>query len=306
MRPQRKPNFGFGLMLLSASALAHSGESTPLVELSAPRNFGYVIGDRVEHDILVTVPKAYALETEYLPKPGALNEWLDIRAVSWTKTADGHAAHYRLRLDYQVFKGVRQPEKLTIPALPIRFRGPAPLELQTPPSDLTVSPIIPPAVADESVEIRESADPEPLPTHPHGLRLIACLAGISAALLLLAWRYGKLPFFAGARPPFARSLRDFGKLGHESGDADAYRSAVKLLHRALDDTAGFRLFAGELEMFLANRPAFAEIRDELNHFFALSRRVFFTAPDAPIPADYPFSRLEALCRRCAAAERRSA
>jgi len=304
MRLQLRLNFGLSLALSLAPALTCSADLTPRIEPSAPRNFGYVIGDPVDYDVLITVPEGYALETEYLPKPGALSEWLDIRAVSWLKIANEHGAQYRLRLTYQVFKGIRQPEKLSIPALPIRFQGPAPLETQTPPWELMIAPIIPPDVADDKVEIRESVAPEPLPGQPHRLRLIAYLAGTLAVLPLLAWRYGKLPFFTRVAPPFARTLRDLKKLGRKPVDADAYRTAVKLLHRALDDTAGFRLFAGELETFLASRPTFAELRDELDRFFALSRTVFFTAPDAPMPADYPLTRLETLCRRCVAAERR--
>ncbi|HYE34608.1 hypothetical protein [Methylocaldum sp.] len=302
MRPSLKVNFGVSLALLLVPALAYATESAPRIQLSAPRNFGYVMGDLVDYDALITVPNCYALETEYLPKPGAVSEWLDIRTVNWTKTTDERAVHYRLRLTYQAFKGVREPEKLTIPALPIRFRGQEPLEVQTPPWDIMIAPIIPPGVADEKVEIRDSTVPEPLPIQPRLLRLIAYLGGILVVLLLLAWRYGKLPFASSARP-FAHALRDLKKLSRKPADADAYRTAVKALHRALDDTAGFRLFAAELETFLANRPAFTELRDELNHFFALSRKVFFTVPDVPIPADYPLTRLETLCRRCAAAER---
>jgi mxaA protein len=304
MRPLRKLDFGLSLALLLAPTLMYSAELIPRIEPLTPRNFGYVIGDPVDYDALITVPEAYALETEYLPKPGPLNEWLDIRAVSWTKTAEKGAARYRLRLTYQVFKGLRQPEKLTVPALPIRFRGEGPLEVQVPPWDITIAPIIPADVADEKVEIRESVSPEPLPIGPHHLRLIAYLAGTLGILAILAWRYGKLPFFTRAAPPFARTLRDLKKLSRKPADAEAYRTAVKLLHRALDDTAGFRLFAGDLDTFLASRPAFAELRDELNHFFAMSRCVFFTAPDAPIPTDSPLTRLETLCRRCVAAERR--
>jgi len=304
MRPRFKLNFGLALLL--APALACSAESMPRVEPSASRNFGYVIGDPVDYDVLITVPEGYTLETEHLPKPGALDEWLDIRAVGWTRTDENDMARYRLRLTYQVFKGIRQPEKLTVPALPIRFRGQVPLEAQTPPWEIAIAPLIPPDLADEKVEIRPSVAPEPLPARPHGLKLIAYLAGTLAVLPLLAWRHGRLPFFTNAAPPFTRALRDLRKLSRKPADAEIYQAAVKLLHRALDDTAGFRLFAGELETFLTDRPAFAELREELHRFFALSRRVFFTVPDAPVPADYPLTRLETLCRRCAAAERRRA
>ncbi len=305
MRPLFKLIFGLSPVLLWAPILACAAGSTPHVESTVLRNFGYVIGDLVGYDVLVTVPDGYALETEHLPVPGPLNEWLDIRTVNWTKADTQGGTQYRLRLTYQIFKGVRQPEKLTIPALPIRFRGQTQMEVQTQPWNIAIAPIIPSDISDENIKIPESVGPEPLPIGPHPLRFTSYLAGALAVLAILALRYGWLPFFAKTTPPFARALRELRKLNRKRGDVEAYRAAVRLLHRALDDTAGFRLFAGELELFLAAHPAFAELRDELNHFFALSRRVFYTAPDAPIPADSPLERLETLCRRCIAAERRS-
>lgn len=303
MRPLCKLLFGLSPVLLWIPILAYATGSTPRIESITLRDFGYVIGDSVDYDVLVTVPDGYALETEHLPVPGPINEWLDIRAVNWTKTDTQGGTQYRLRLTYQIFQGVRQPEKLTIPALPIRFRGHTPLEVQTQSRNITIAPIIPSDISDENVKIRESVDPEPLPIGPHPLRFTAYLAGALVVLALLARRYGWLPFFAKTTPPFARALRDIRKLNR--GDVEAYRTAVRLLHRALDDTAGFRLFAGELERFFAAHPTFTELRDELDHFFALSRRVFYTAPDTPIPEDAPLERLETLCRRCIAAERRS-
>lgn len=305
MYPQLSLNFGLGLAFLALSAVVHGSESIYRIEPSAPRNFGYVIGDPVEYEVRISVPETYALEAEYLPKPGTLAEWLDLRAISWTRTDSKGAAQYRLRLAYQVFKGVRQPEKLTIPALTIRFHGQTPFEVQTDPWEIVVAPIIPPDVSDENVELRRFAYPERLSLAPHRLRLLAYLGGALIALTILAWQHGRLPFFKNATPPFVRTLREFKKLSREPGDAEAFRKAVKLLHRALDETYGFRLFAEELETFLTSRPAFVELRDELKHFFALSQRVFFTAPDAPIPADYPLPRLETLCRSCVAAERRT-
>lgn len=254
MRPLFKLILSLSPVLLWLPILAYAAGSTPRIESLTLRDFGYVIGDPVDYDVLVTVPDGYDLETEYLPVPGPLNEWLDIRAVNWTKVDTQDETQYRLRLTYQIFKGVRQPEKLTIPALPIRFRGRAPLEVQTQPWNIAIAPIIPTDISDENVKIRESAGPEPLPIGPHPLRFTAYLAGALVVLAILARRYGWLPFFAKTTPPFARALRDIRKLNRKRGDAEAYRTAVRLLHRALDDTAGFRLFAGELESFLAAHP----------------------------------------------------
>jgi hypothetical protein len=55
--------------------------------------------------------------------------------------------------------------------------------------------------------------------------------------------------------------------------------------------------------FLDQHPEFAGLRDELDAFFQMSQTVFFGHQGTSLPADYPFSRLEALCRELARAEK---
>jgi mxaA protein len=282
------------------SALA-SAAPEPRVELFAPRDFGYVMGDLIEHTITVAAPDAYALETGFLPNPGILDEGLDVRAVHWNAIRENGETRYRIRIAYQLFKGVRAPEKATVPALPLRFRGSEPLEAKVPEWEFTVTPLIPPQLADENVTVKESLPPEPLAATPHKRRLLAYFSGIVAILGSLAWRrIGR----TNRNRPFARAHRELKKRLRGPVSGDAYRAAAKLLHRALDETAGRTLFAEQVGRFCANRPAFTELQEDLADFFRLSQHLFFISPDTPAPPDYPAARLEDLCRRCAMAERR--
>ncbi|CAL1239071.1 hypothetical protein [Candidatus Methylocalor cossyra] len=269
------------------------------VELAAPRDYGYLIGDLIVHRLTVELPAAYRLEPGFLPRPGAVNDWLEIRSVAWDRTDEGDAARYRIRVTYQVFKGVRSPERATVPALPLRFTGPEPLTLTAPEWSFSLAPLIAPETGDEAVAIRAPRAPEPASTLPQQRRLGGFLAG---ALVLGAWLLrGRLGW--SRRPqPFHRAYRELRRLLRGPASPETYRTAAKLLHRALDETAGYTVFAGQLDRFCQQRPAFAALRAELAEFFAFSQRLFFTA--TATPADYPPPRLEALCRRCAAAERR--
>jgi mxaA protein len=290
------------LLCLPAQGAAAATEPAPRVEISPSRDYGYTMGDLVRQTIRVAVPEAYTLESGFLPKPGALDEWLEVRSVNWDREPGQGAAVYRIGMVYQVFKGVRGPEKATVPELTLRFSGPVPLEVKTPSWDFTVTPLIPPDLADAAVTIREATPPEPEATAPHRRRLALYLAGALAGAGWLAWQ--RLGPTRRARP-FARARREVKRLLRSSESPENFRAAAKLIHRALDETFGGTLFAGQLDRFCAARPAFAVCRDELDGFFALSQRLFFTSPEAAVTADYPAARLVELCRRCAAAERRA-
>jgi mxaA protein len=273
----------------------------PRVELAAPRDFGYVMGDLIEHRISVSVPEGYALETEFLPRPGAVADWLDIRGIEWERSGTG----YRLRVTYQVLKGVKDPERLAIPPLPIRFRGADTLEAEAPGWEFVLSPIIPPKLPDEQVTVRAGFPPPTPPIAAHRLRLAAFAAGALAVALHLAGHYGFPPFSIRSGRPFARTRNELKRLAKKRPDPEVYRHALRAMHRALDETAGRTLLATHLDGFLQIRPAFVELRGDLERFFGLSQRVFFAAPHQPVPAEYPLGWLETLCRRCAMAERKT-
>lgn len=289
-------------LLLLACPQAPAALPAPRVDLSAPRDYAYTMGDLIEHSLSVTVPRSYALETSFLPQPGVLDEWLEVRSVDWRAEPEGEGIRYRIRIAYQLFKGVRSVESAAVPAVPLRFSGPEPLEIKAPEWPFTVTPLIPPNQSDESVAIRDESPPEPLAMNTHWRRLWACLSG--AALLA-----GGLGWYAwggrGQPRPFQRARRALKPWLRGPASPESYRAAARILHQALDETAGHTVFAGELSGFCAERPAFAALRDDLADFFGLSERLFFTAPDAPIPADYPATRFAELCRRCVAAERRA-
>lgn len=288
------------LFLLAWPPLATAALSEPHVELAAPRDYGYTMGDLIEHTLSVTVPKPYALETSFLPQPGVLDEWLEVRSVDWQAEPEEGAIRYRIRIIYQLFKGVRSLESAAVPALPLRLSGPEPLEIKAPEWPFTVTPLIPQNQPDEAVAIREISPPAFLPTEAHWRRLWAFLTGATLAAAWLIWR--KLAGSHGSQP-FHRARRELKAWLRGPASPENYRAAARILHQALDETAGHTVFAGELNGFCTERPAFAELREELADFFGLSERLFFTAPDAPVPTDYPATRFAELCRRCAAAER---
>lgn len=290
------------VLALASAGPAPAAEPAPRAEISA-RDYGYAMGDIVEHTITVTVPDSSSLEAGFLPQPGAIEDWLELRSIDWDRDRSDDETRYRIRIAYQVFRGVRNPEKAVMPELPIRFAGSEPLEVKAPAWEFTVIPLIPPELSDEEVVIRAELPPEWIATAPHRRRMALYLAGVVATSGWLAWR--RLGWIGKRARPFARIRGDVRRLLRGPASPENFRAAATLIHRALDETAGGTLFAGQIDRFCESHPAFAELQEELAAFFALSRHLFFTSPMEPIPAAYPAGRLDRLCRRCASAERRT-
>jgi len=299
---KKSPLAAAALLAWSAFPPAHAEElPSPIHSVSvAPlRDYGIVMGETLVSEIRVAAESGYELETAALPRPGsASSDFLELRETRWTQERQGGETVYHIRLVYQVFKGVRDAETLAVPALPLRFsRAGQTVETQAPAWNFTLVPIIPAKTADEDVVLRGDQPATPVSGDGHRRWLLACVAGLG---VLGVYAGGRLGLFRRHAPPFVRAARALKKLGRQTPTADTWRQGARLVHAALNETAGHTVFAGQLERLLATRPGYAAAQAELEQFFRLSDRLFF-ADAAECPADYPWARLESLCRKLAAA-----
>jgi mxaA protein len=269
------------------------------VSVAPQRDYGLVVGETLASEIRVAVEPGFELEAAALPLPGvAVSDFLELREIGWAKQPQGGETLYRIRLVYQVFKGVRDAETVAVPALPLRFnRAGQAAEADAPGWNFTLTPIIPPGTADDTVALRGDLPPPSLPDRGPGRWLLACLAGLAGLGVYAGERAGLLRRRA---PPFVRAARALKTLGRQPSSLDTWRQGARLVHAALNETAGHTVLSGQLRRFLAARPDYAGLQAELEQFFRHSDRLFF-AEAADWPADYPLARLEALCRRLAAA-----
>jgi len=290
--------------------VAASGAELPAavhgIELHALRDFGYVMGDPIRNDIEIGVAKPFELEADFLPHPGsAISEWLEVRELQWRQEDAGKETIYRIALTYQVFKGVREAEILSVPALPLRFRGAdGSFEVQSPAWRFTLMPLISPKTVDENVTLRGPLPPTVYPTERPTAVLLGFLAGIAALLVYAAWQLGLPPFRAYAASPFARAVRALKRLRRQPPSYETYRQALQLVHGAINETAGYTVFAGRLERFLVEHPEFEGLREPFEAFFTASGRLFFASLEPDLPTGPALARLEELCRKSETAERR--
>ena len=289
-------------LLLGCEGSQKSGEA-PRIDLEAPRDYAYVIGDRIEQTLTLHARDGRDLDPGSLPAPGPLNDWLTIRD-SWLETDAGPAGIQRVHLTYQVFKGVRIPESVTIPPLTLRLQGgDRPEDIAAPAWSFTLAPVIPPDITDEQVELRDPVPPLPVDAGPLTRRLLAWLGAAAFFALLIGLR----AFLIRCKTrPFAEAGRELRHALRGSVDETALRESARALHRAFDRTFGQTLFAAEIDRFCALHQAFAPHRERMEGFFVWSRELFF---DTGMPAEFVTAEarqsLLELVSRCEAAERKT-
>jgi mxaA protein len=271
------------------------------VEIASPRDYGIVMGETLTGEIRVRTEAGLQLETASLPQPGsAVSDYLEVRKLDWERQSLGKETAYRITLTYQAFKGVREAETLTVPALPLRFnyQGQT-VETEAPAWSFNLMPLIPGKLPDEAVNLRGDMPAPVYSTALHLQWLSVWLTGLVGMGVYAAWNLG-LPPFRRHAPPFIRAALALKKLGRKPATPENHSQGVKLVHAALNETAGHTLFSAQLSLFLQTHPEYTPSATDLEQFFKASDRLFFS--DAcPAPADFPLSKLEDLCRKLASA-----
>ena len=296
--------FALAFPILADSVLAEPPTPIHAVEISSPRDYGIVTGETFSGEIRVKMAAGYQLETATLPRPGsAVSEVLEVRAIQHDRQSLGAEDLHRIVLSYQVFKGVREAEILSVPALPLRFTGKGEtVETVAPAWSFTLTPIIPGKLPDEAVSLRGDLPMPFASTVGHRRWLAALLAGLGGLVVYAVWRLGLPPFHRNASP-FLRVARELKKRRRlDSSPANA-RLSIKLVHDALNEIAGHTLFSGQLPGFLQTHPEYQACAAELEQFFRVSEQLFFATDRAQVN-DFLLSRLEKLCWNLALAGRK--
>jgi mxaA protein len=292
------------LALLACPDLSHA-QAILANDIVEPRTFGYVVGDKIRREVRLSVRSGYRLDEAGLPKAGRVDRWLELAAPEVRAEPTPSGRDYRLVLTYQVFNAPRTLATITIPQQDLRLVGKTQaVTTLVPALRVTVAPVTSGIEMDRlsGASLQQDRAPAPLSVRPQQTRLAWTGTAFAALLLFAAWRRGLGAFNARTNLPFARALRELKKL-RPGGADDAAR--LKIVHAAVNRTAGQAVFAHNLDDFLSLHPEFAGLRDDFERLFAASGRVFFggeteaAGPEGAAPA------LLELCRRCNTIERRS-
>lgn len=304
--PVRKWFLIVGVLSIIALPVRAEDSPNPLKELSlqTERSFGHSLGDLIRHEIGFHLDKPERLDQASLPRPGPLNDWLELRNIEVAESAGEDRTAYRIDVVYQIFPLIRKSETLEIPGLPLWIViGDQSRAFASQATRVTIAPLIPAQLTDAEVTIRPAIEPETLPDTIHSRIIILLCATFTLVLGYLAGRRGWLPFFRSNTSPFT-SARGQVRRWRNAGPASAeYRNALLAIHRAFNEVAEESLFASGLDGFFHRHPGFEPMREKTGIFFALSEQVFFS--ETLESANYPVQWLEQLCREFQKIERKN-
>ncbi|ABL71082.1 MULTISPECIES: hypothetical protein [Paracoccus] len=243
------------LVLLPFPALAQQVEN--------PRPYGWWLGDELVQRIRIKGQ----VDPSSLPRPRAVDYWLDLRDVARRDLPGGT----ELTLRWQNFYSALEPRERQVPASAIRLVDGTALEL--PGFRYVTSPIRPILAPSTSDQLQPDPPFHLIDPMPAGLRLLVSAVALVAGALALAWQQGWFPFHRRPARPFTRTARAVARLPEPQ--------ARRALHRAFDQSFGRVLIGAELDRFLANAPQFAPLAERLRGFFAASDAAFFGLGSGP-------------------------
>ena len=99
---------------------------------------------------------------------------------------------------------------------------------------------------------------------------------------------------------FAKTYRALGKL---PATPEGLKQAVSKIHVSLNSSANMSVFSNNVTLFIAQKPNFAPMADEIQLFFSLSRQVYFEPNAAHQVGNNPQQWLKSFARRCRDCER---
>jgi len=162
-----------------------------------------------------------------------------------------------------------------IPEFKLHFMASGrPAALVVPAWEIKLAALIPAVQADADVTLR---GPMPVLSYPLAAELRAFALSLSSLLLVYlsaAWQLALPPFRWRSRLPYEQAWHELNKLTRRE-NAAAEQAALKLIHKALNRSAGYTMFADRLDRYLGEQPQFEPLRGRFQQFFDGSWRVFF-------------------------------
>jgi mxaA protein len=296
------------------------------IEVIEPRTFGYVVGDTIRREVLLTLQSDYRLDRASLPEGGRLDRWLELADPELRTESGWRGRRYHLILTYRLRSAPPAVETISIPQENLRIvsgRTPDGRLAQTtliPALRISVAPVT--AAGDThdltGSSLQDDRAPVPISVEPRQRRLAWTSAALLVLLMLATCRRGVRAFVERRKLPFAMAVRELRRLHSRSGAAasvgasaapglaaggaaqDAAR--LRIVHEAINRTAGRTIFAHNLDDFLAAHSEYAGLRDDFDRLFVASDHLFFNVGPPPDSAAQGLLRLCQLCRRI---ERRS-
>jgi len=278
-------------------------------EVNPPREVGYTVGDILERTVVLDIKKPYKLLDTSLPIVGYERRYkgqvvgIELRSIKHEQKDFDEFSRHTLRLGYQVFTNNVVAKPAMLPPEIIKLQnGKEFVQYRIPSWQFVISPISVYGAVKVEADMSPLRGPLLLKDDANQQYMKVLLAVLTLSLIGLLYIFGKHAWLPRMGGPFSRAYRRISKLRRHPNEENL-QTAVSQMHEALNKTAGQSVFSDTLDAFLAKKPSFAPIREELVKFFGLSRHVFFE-PNSPHEAGAePIDWLRKFCRHCRDCER---
>ena len=272
------------------------------IRIDTPRDFGYSIGDRIRHEMHLTLREPIRLDTTTLPETVRLDRWLEISWAEADVRYHGQIAIYKIVVEYQILNAPQQLTSVTIPQLEFLTTGGAnPIPVFIPEWTFSIGPITNSEARGELI-LQPDRQPRAIPVFGRRVRLLTWALLLGGFLIYLVYRRFLLPRLKRNRYPFSIALAELRSLQRMDSEPENYRLALRAFHGAMNATAGEVVFAGNLDAFLAANLKFAALKEDISALYSLSQDVFFNSSEVAEPKS-SLQQLVDLCRHCHALER---
>jgi mxaA protein len=278
-------------------------------EINPTRDAGYVVGDKLERTIILTVRKPYELIKESLPIVGYEHRYrgqvsgVELANISVEEEDFSDRSVHTIHLVYQVFKSGRvvRPAILRGEIVKLRHNGKTEIrQLRFPSFNFRTSPLSVYGEVNLKNEMSPFIPPFTINTSKEEQALKIAAGVLALSLLGLLYIFGArtwLPRMGGA---FAKAYRSVGKLPEND---EGLKQSISVVHQAIQKVAGHSVFGNNVDLFLQEKPAYQPARPEIERFFNLSRQVFFDSK-TPLDLGMPAKQwLRKFCRHMRDCER---
>ncbi len=307
-----------GLLLFTSQALKAEEGRLPainpkLVKLSVidpERDSGYTVGDLLTRIVTLEIKKPYKLLDTSLPIIGYEKRYqgqvigIELRDIKKTEDDRKDSTVYTIDLTYQVFTRNVVAKPASLPPEFVKIQGGKGIyELRIPSWNFRISPIA--VFGEVKLEtdmspfrgpLLKQYDQEEIILKTAVVILVLAALGLLYILGVHAW----LPRMGG---PFARAYRDLRKLRRLPASDETLKLGLSRVHQAFNLSLGGSVFSDSVDQFLQQKPVFATIRQDIDQFFDLSRRVFFEQVDAQPIGEEQHEWLRQFTRHCRDCER---
>ena len=251
------------------------GRADLAVETTEPRQFGYVLGDKIERFFVVESAKKVELNKEKL-KLGRIDTWFSVVNLRDLGVSSNKP---KFSLTYQVINVPEAPSMVEIGSRTIDVIADGkPKAIQVPNLLVTIAPLTPLLVSnmdgleniqpDEDVGMISSINTE------NRLQLYLLILIFPCSLLIFCW----VPwdrFFKNKNLPFNKGRREVFVLLKLKQDNFEEKS-LRIFHNALNKTFKKTIFVEEVREACQKIPSYVPLMEELEYFLRCSQKYFYS------------------------------